>query len=232
MTVAGSGASLARLARVYVALRTGLRRAGTRGKPPALARSHPTRASAGRCAKRQVGDLHGRRFGDVHPVIPVRVTVIPHWRPACRADVRGLRLHTDRVEYLPDVGAVRDERNQAHLSAAHRAQQREHLVNSGDQHFPQVVRRYALGWHGLGRGWERVAQRYCHGRRALARSGCLRRCSQRRHCTAQRRIRCQHTKVAVAVGAWRWHQGGKRSRAARSCAAMQTRASTEKPLCW
>ena len=41
-------------------------------------------------------------------------------------------------QYLPDVGTVRNERDQAHLSTALGAQQREHLVDAGDQNGPQV----------------------------------------------------------------------------------------------
>ena len=44
------------------------------------------------------------------------------------------------IEDLPDIGAVRDERDDAHLSAADGAQRGKHLVDVGDQHRPQVVR--------------------------------------------------------------------------------------------
>ena len=39
------------------------------------------------------------------------------------------------------VSTARDEGNDAHLAAADWAQQRKHLVDAGDQHRPQVVRR-------------------------------------------------------------------------------------------
>ena len=44
------------------------------------------------------------------------------------------------VQYLPDLRAVGDERDDAHLPTAQRAQQGKHLVDSGNQHRPQVVR--------------------------------------------------------------------------------------------
>ena len=54
---------------------------------------------------------------------------------------------------------MRDEGDDSHLSATEGAQQREHLVDAGNQPRPQVVRRM-LGWNRLGRlilGWEWVA---------------------------------------------------------------------------
>jgi hypothetical protein len=36
-----------------------------------------------------------------------------------------LRVNSDVIQYLPDVGAMRDERDQAHLAATQWAQQRE-----------------------------------------------------------------------------------------------------------
>jgi hypothetical protein len=44
------------------------------------------------------------------------------------------------LQYLPDVGAVGDEGDDAHLPATDGAYQREHLVDAGNQHRPQVVR--------------------------------------------------------------------------------------------
>jgi hypothetical protein len=44
------------------------------------------------------------------------------------------------IEHLPDIGAVRDEGDDAHLPTAQRAWQWEHLVDTGDQHCPQAVR--------------------------------------------------------------------------------------------
>ena len=65
------------------------------------------------------------------------------------------------------------------------------------------------GWRRFGRGWDRMAQRR-HPRRALAHVGWLgfprRRLCQRCHRSPVRRIRGQHTKVAVPVRARRWHQ--------------------------
>ena len=128
----------------------------------------------------------------------LRVTVIPQGRSTCRGYVWGLRICPDVFEYLPDVGTVRDERNQAHLPTTKRAHQRENLTDAGEQHRPQVVR-WALGRHRLALGWQRAAQRHSTrralprvGRRALHRGG-LRRCRQSRHRSPERRIGCQHT---------------------------------------
>ena len=45
------------------------------------------------------------------------------------------------IEDLPDIVAVRDEGDDAHLAAADRTQKREHLVDARNQHGPQIVRR-------------------------------------------------------------------------------------------
>ena len=50
----------------------------------------------------------------------------------CRGDVWGLRTCPDVIEYLPDVGTVRDKCDKPHLSTAHGAQQWEHLVTTGN----------------------------------------------------------------------------------------------------
>ena len=39
---------------------------------------------------------------------------------------------------LPDLCSLGDERDQTHLPTAHWAQQREHLVDAGDQHRPPI----------------------------------------------------------------------------------------------
>ena len=72
-----------------------------------------------------------------------------------------------------------------------------------------------MGWHGFGRKWHRMALPY-HLRRAVARDGWiglhhdllgrLCRCCQRHRRSPERRVRCQHTKIAMPMGAWRWHQ--------------------------
>jgi hypothetical protein len=77
---------------------------------------------------------------DLGTLTHLRITVLPDRRPTCWCDVGRLRLNPDVIEHLPDIDAVRNERNNAHLAAAQWAQQREHLVDSGDQHRPQVVR--------------------------------------------------------------------------------------------
>ena len=45
------------------------------------------------------------------------------------------------VQDLPDLCAFGNECDQVHLPTALRAQQREHFVDAGDQHSPQVVPR-------------------------------------------------------------------------------------------
>ena len=82
---------------------------------------------------------------DSNTIAHLRITtVIPQRWPACWGYARGIGLHPDVLQYLPDIGAVRDERDQPHLPTAHRTQQREHLVDAGDLHCPQLVR-WAFG---------------------------------------------------------------------------------------
>ena len=125
--------------------------------------------------------------------------------------MRGFGLHPDVLQYLPDISTVRDERDDAHLPTAQRAQQREHLLDAGDQHRPQVMG-CALGWLGL--DWERVTQR-CKPRRTQTSAdyvglhrGRLRRCRHSRDCCLERQVWCQHPELAVPVGARRRHQSG------------------------
>ena len=66
----------------------------------------------------------------------LRITVIPQRRPACRGDARRLCLCPYMLQYVADVGAVRDEGDDAHLPATQGAQQREHLIDAGQQHRP------------------------------------------------------------------------------------------------
>jgi hypothetical protein len=40
-----------------------------------------------------------------------------------------LRVNSDVIQYLPDIGTVRDERDQAHLAATQWTQQRELLIS-------------------------------------------------------------------------------------------------------
>lgn len=126
----------------------------------------------------------------------------------------GGRLHPDVVQDVADFGAVGDEGNDAHLPTAHGAQQRKCLVDAGNQHRPQVMRRSLRACFRFGCGCGRVARRrhprYARARLCSLHRGWLRRSrlSQRRYRRSQRRVWCQHTKVAVPVGAWRWHQRG------------------------
>jgi hypothetical protein len=88
------------------------------------------------------------------------------------------------------------------------------LVDAGNQHRPQVMRRSLRACFRFGCGCGRVARRrhprYARARLCSLHRGWLRRSrlSQRRYRRSQRRVWCQHTKVAVPVGAWRWHQRG------------------------
>ncbi len=82
--------------------------------------------------------------------------VIPQRRPACWCDARWLCIHPYVLQYLLDVGVVRDEGDDSHLPSTKWAQQREHLVDASNQHRPQAVRG-ALGWQRLGLGWEWIA---------------------------------------------------------------------------
>jgi hypothetical protein len=83
------------------------------------------------------------------------------------ARARGLEVNPDVVQYLPDQFDLSDKRDQSHLATAHRVQQRKNLVDAGDQHCPQVVRRWALGRHGLGLSLDDFAH-WRQPRRSLA----------------------------------------------------------------
>ena len=65
---------------------------------------------------------------DLRPVIRLRFAFIPQWWLACRADVRGLGVDPDVLKDLPDLRALGNERDQAHLPTALRPQQQEHFV--------------------------------------------------------------------------------------------------------
>ena len=144
----------------------------------------------------------------------LRVTVIPQGRSTCRGYVWGLRICPDVFEYLPDVGTVRDERNQAHLPTTKRAHQRENLIDAGEQNRPQVVR-WALGRHRLALG------RSISSRGVSVNSSAL---TPRLSLLGS--LFCLAQWSTSSLPALR-----SRSRAAQSCAWMQTPASTEKPLC-
>ncbi len=74
----------------------------------------------------------------------LRVTVIPQRRSMSWRHLWWFRICPNVFECFPDVGTLRDERNQAHLPTAQWEKEREHLIDAGDQHGPQVVRgRYA-----------------------------------------------------------------------------------------
>lgn len=60
----------------------------------------------------------------------LRIAVIPQWRPALRGYVWWLRVDADVVQNPPDLRALGNERNQAHLPIALGAQQREDLIRS------------------------------------------------------------------------------------------------------
>ena len=185
------------------------------GKTPSPARS-PTDALIDlvvRCRLRRQVPIC---WFDLRPVIRLRIAVTPQRWPARRGYVWRLRVDPDAIKDLPDLRALGNERDQAHLPSAQRAQQREHFVNTGDQHRPQLMRLRPFGCRRFGLGWDRMAQQN-HPRRALAHVGWLGlhgdllgrlcRCSQRHRRSPERRIRGQHTKVAMAVRARRWHQG-------------------------
>jgi hypothetical protein len=90
----------------------------------------------------------------------MRISVIPQRWPTCRGHVRvGARCRPDVVKDLADLHALGNECDPAHLPTAHPAQQREHFLDSGDHHHPQLVRLRAFGRHQLGRGLERMSQR-------------------------------------------------------------------------
>jgi hypothetical protein len=78
---------------------------------------------------------------NVNPLIRLRIAVITQRWPARRGYVWWLRVHPDVIEDLSDLRARCNERDQAHLPTTQWAQQREHLVDAGDQHRPQVMRR-------------------------------------------------------------------------------------------
>lgn len=78
-----------------------------------------------------------------HPVICLRVAALPQRWPACRA------YDTDVIENPTDLRALGDKGDLAHLTTALLAQQRERLLDSGDQHRPQLMRIRPFGWLGL-----------------------------------------------------------------------------------
>ena len=88
----------------------------------------------------------------------LRITVFPPQWPAVWGDVGRLGLLADVIGDLANVSAVGNERNDAHLPTADRTQKREHLVDAGNQHRPQVVG-WALGLRRLSLGWKRTTQR-------------------------------------------------------------------------
>ena len=82
---------------------------------------------------------------------------IPKRRPARRGDVGCFGLHPDVIEYLPDCGTVRYEGDDADLTTADCAQEREYIVDAGDQNGSQTERR-ALRLHWLEPAGRRVAK--------------------------------------------------------------------------
>ena len=67
---------------------------------------------------------------NVDTIAHLRISTIPQRRPARRGDARRLCLCPDVLQYLPNVGAVGDEGDDADLPAAAGAQEREHLVDA------------------------------------------------------------------------------------------------------
>ena len=94
---------------------------------------------------------------DLHPLIRLRIAVIPQRWPARRGYVWWLRVHPDVIKDLSDLRALGEKGDQAHLTTAHWAQQREHFVDAGDQHRPQIMRLRPFGCRRLGRGWDSPA---------------------------------------------------------------------------
>ena len=71
---------------------------------------------------------------NVHPLIRLRITtVIPQRWPARRGYVWWLGVNPDVIKDLPDLRALGNKCDQAHLTTTQRAQQREHFVDAGDQ---------------------------------------------------------------------------------------------------
>ena len=68
---------------------------------------------------------------DVNPVIDLRITTaVPQRWPARRRYVWGLGVDPDVVQDLLYLRALGDKGDQAHLTTAHRAQEREEIGNS------------------------------------------------------------------------------------------------------
>jgi hypothetical protein len=134
--------------------------------------------------------------------------------PRAGTDVRGFGVDPMWSRILPDLRALGDEGDQAHLPTAQRAQQREHFVDTGDQHRPQVMRLRAFGWRRFGLGGLAWPSGTALGAPSVMLAGsactttCLAGAASCHRRSSERRIRCQHTKIAVAVGARRWHQRG------------------------
>jgi hypothetical protein len=85
---------------------------------------------------------------DLPALAHLRITAIPQQWPARGGYARGLRVGPDVLQYLHDLCALGNERDQPDLPTAHRTEQREHLVDAGDQQRPQVVRLRLLGLDG------------------------------------------------------------------------------------
>ncbi len=68
----------------------------------------------------------------------LRATLIPQRWPACRGDAGSFGRDPDVLQYLVDVCAVGDEGNDAHLSCAVRADQREHFKDTGKKYATEI----------------------------------------------------------------------------------------------
>lgn len=79
---------------------------------------------------------------DLGALTYLRTTVIPQRRATRRGYVRWLGHHPDVVQYLPDVCAMRDERDDAHLPVVFRREQDPKSPGEvgGDSDLPALLR--------------------------------------------------------------------------------------------
>jgi hypothetical protein len=83
---------------------------------------------------------------DRNTLTDMRIAVIPQRWPARRGNMRWLRVDTDVIEDPPDLRALGDKGDQAHLPTAHWAQQREDFVERLlKSSFGKVYNQYSIG---------------------------------------------------------------------------------------